>query len=371
MGSYKVPQDVEADDKLLGPFGFRQLIYLGIVALAGAGAFGLYQLFPLLVIIPLPIIVFFGALALPLRKEQPMEVYLAAVLSFYTKPRKRVWQTDGVEHLIVIIAPRVAEPIRTKNLSTDEAVRRHSYLSDVVDTGGWVIKNSISQNYSIHDDFMNEASSTEDMFEDNRVSNNINSMIALNDKRRKQQIITNMNTARDHTEFTNKTAEEIQTVAYSAQDYYDQAMRAAATFNPRSTDNSQFQTVPSTSQPESTDDQMLDDLAQAIKFNPYPDSIRQSVPRPLTEQIINQPPQPGQTVQPTILETPLPPPVQTPPPKPIEDTPNNDIIRLVSEGKDLSVETLARQANKIHKKKEAKNKAREGELDDGVFIPLR
>jgi hypothetical protein len=45
MGSYKVPQDVEADDKLLGPFGFRQLIYLGIVALAGAGAFGLYQMF--------------------------------------------------------------------------------------------------------------------------------------------------------------------------------------------------------------------------------------------------------------------------------------------------------------------------------------
>lgn len=38
MAQYKVPQDVEADDKLLGPFSFRQFIYLliagGMIALA-------------------------------------------------------------------------------------------------------------------------------------------------------------------------------------------------------------------------------------------------------------------------------------------------------------------------------------------------
>ena len=28
MAQYKVPQDVEADDKLLGPFSFRQFVYL-------------------------------------------------------------------------------------------------------------------------------------------------------------------------------------------------------------------------------------------------------------------------------------------------------------------------------------------------------
>ena len=92
MNDYKVPQDVEAEDKLLGPFSFRQFIYLIIVALAGLGAFALFQLFPPLVIIPVPIILFFGALALPIRKDQPMEIYLAAVLSFYLKPRKRLWQ---------------------------------------------------------------------------------------------------------------------------------------------------------------------------------------------------------------------------------------------------------------------------------------
>ena len=45
MAVYKVAQDVEADDKLLGPFTFRQFIYLIIVALAIALAWGLAQLF--------------------------------------------------------------------------------------------------------------------------------------------------------------------------------------------------------------------------------------------------------------------------------------------------------------------------------------
>ena len=90
MAEYKVAQDVEAEDKLLGPFSFRQFIYLIVVAIAGALAWGLAQIFVGLAIIPLPIILFFGALALPLRKDQPMEIYLAAIVSFYLKPRKRL-----------------------------------------------------------------------------------------------------------------------------------------------------------------------------------------------------------------------------------------------------------------------------------------
>ncbi len=33
MAVYKVPQDVEAEDKLLGPFSMRQFIYLIIAAM--------------------------------------------------------------------------------------------------------------------------------------------------------------------------------------------------------------------------------------------------------------------------------------------------------------------------------------------------
>ena len=45
MAQYKVPQDVEADDKLIGPFSFRQFVYLLIAGGLIALAVGLFQIF--------------------------------------------------------------------------------------------------------------------------------------------------------------------------------------------------------------------------------------------------------------------------------------------------------------------------------------
>lgn len=141
MAVYKVPQDVEADDKLIGPFSFRQFIYLIVVAISMAGAWGLSQLFIPLAIIPLPFIVFFAALALPLRKDQPMEAYLSAVVSFYfLKSRKRFWVPDGIASFVTIIPPKDAERVLTKELDETEATRRLEYLSNLVDTHGWAIR---------------------------------------------------------------------------------------------------------------------------------------------------------------------------------------------------------------------------------------
>ncbi|MBQ5389881.1 MAG: PrgI family protein, partial [Clostridia bacterium] len=78
MAQYKVPQDVEADDKLLGPFSFRQFVYLLIAGVLIALAVAFFQLFPLLAVIPILPAFFFLVLALPLKKDQPMETYLAA-----------------------------------------------------------------------------------------------------------------------------------------------------------------------------------------------------------------------------------------------------------------------------------------------------
>jgi len=64
MATYKVPQDVEADDKLLGPFSFRQFVYLMLVGGLIVAAVGLFQIFPLLAIIPLPVAFFFLIMAL-------------------------------------------------------------------------------------------------------------------------------------------------------------------------------------------------------------------------------------------------------------------------------------------------------------------
>ena len=102
MSIYKVPQDVEAEDKLLGPFSFRQFIFLMITVASMAAMYVLGMILLPLALLPLPFVLFFGALALPLRKDQPMEVYLAAVISFILKPKKRLWQPDGIEYLVEI-----------------------------------------------------------------------------------------------------------------------------------------------------------------------------------------------------------------------------------------------------------------------------
>ena len=141
MATYKVPQDVEADDKLLGPFSFRQFVYLIIVAASIGIAWILAQIFIGLIIIPMPFIIFFGALALPLKKDQPMETYLAAIFSFYfIKPRKRIWVPDGIESLVEITAPRQVEPERVKDINQHEAAARLSYLTDIIDSRGWSVR---------------------------------------------------------------------------------------------------------------------------------------------------------------------------------------------------------------------------------------
>jgi hypothetical protein len=198
MATYKVPQDVEADDKLIGPFSFRQFIYLIIVALAGAGAWGLSQVFIGLAIIPLPIILLFGALALPLRKDQPMEVYLAALISFYLKPRNRIWDADGIDSLIEITAPKVVEEHRVKDITQADAEQRFGYLANIVDSQGWAIRGVSGGvgSTTINNDVFLEAQSAQDVLDQsNSVAQGFDAMIDRETERRRQEAIDHMRQA--------------------------------------------------------------------------------------------------------------------------------------------------------------------------------
>ncbi|MBR2708854.1 PrgI family protein [Candidatus Saccharibacteria bacterium] len=165
MAQYKVPQDVEADDKLLGPFSFRQFVYLLICGGLVAIAVGLFQIFPLLVIVPLPPLLLFGALALPIKKDQPMETYLAALVSYYLKPRTRKWEPGHTSSNINIMAPKIENDDRRRQISGEEATHRLSFLADIVDTEGYAIK-GVAAN-SMQEDLRAEAETVKDMFETN------------------------------------------------------------------------------------------------------------------------------------------------------------------------------------------------------------
>lgn len=340
MAVYKVAQDVEADDKLLGPFSFRQFVYLIIVAISIALAWGLAQLFVGLAIIPLPLIIFFGALALPLRKDQPMEIYLAALVSFYLKPHKRLWVPDGIESLIEITAPKVVEVQRAKDISQTEAEKRLSYLANIADTGGWAIRhaaNPFSESPLVSDVY-NDAQQTEDMLDtQGNVSRSLDMMINQADERRRQEMVTRMQQA------SVAPAPPQVTVPPLADPYANLTQPSPA---PLIDPSLQSQSIP------------------APQFNPYPTEIHQSVIQPLTQvgqytsPPISQPTPVPQSPQPQIQQ-----PTQTtidnPPPSTSEKALSPDIINLANNS-DLSIETIQREANRIQEKED------EGE----VFISL-
>ena len=140
MATHKVPQDVEAEDKLLGPLSLKQFIFtilgLGFGYLAFVFATKIHIL---LALIWLPPMIVFFVLGLYQRKDQPVEVYLASALRFYLKPHKRKWSQDGYEERVIITAPPKIEHNYTKNFTSEEATSRLSSLSRMMDSRGGLL----------------------------------------------------------------------------------------------------------------------------------------------------------------------------------------------------------------------------------------
>lgn len=142
MATYKVIQDIEAEDKLLGPLTLRQFIYAGIVVITGFICFQLTVHGATFLTIPfLPIMGFFGMLAAPFGHDQPNEVWLLAKIRFALKPRKRIWDQSGLKELVTITVPKKVEHALTDGLTQSEVKSRLQALANTIDSRGWAVKN--------------------------------------------------------------------------------------------------------------------------------------------------------------------------------------------------------------------------------------
>ena len=324
MSVYKVPQDVEADDKLLGPFTFRQMIYLGVVALSIGAAYGLGQLLFPLFIIPLPIVVLFGALALPLRKDQPMETYLAAIVSFYLKPHRRLWDPDGIDSLIEIIAPKSTEVQLTKDLSQIEAKQRFGYLARIVDSQGWAIRGTGMQtpnNSMISDEYYSAQQVEDVMDENNSTVRSLEQKLDTSDARRHQDALNIISSSLKQAQQTDPAATQ-------------QTPTMPSYLNP----------TPLTSANDTTNADPIISNSD-IDFDPYPEDMQQTVITPISEK-----PKIAQVILPAVKKT-------STSEKPL----SAGIINLAN-NTSLSIETIAREANRINKKQD---------LNEEVFVSLR
>ena len=141
MATHKVPQDVEAEDKLIGFLSLKQFIFVILGLVSGWIGFTFAtKIHPLSVLIWIPPTAVFLILGLYQRKDQPVEIYLASALRFHLKPRTRKWDQEGYEERILITAPPKYEKHYTKDFSSEEATSRLSTLSHLMDSRGWATK---------------------------------------------------------------------------------------------------------------------------------------------------------------------------------------------------------------------------------------
>ncbi len=291
MAAYTVPQDVEAEDKLVGPFGFRQFIYLGIAAGLGFVAYVLLQISLFLIIIPLPGVLFFIVLALPLRKEQPMETYLLALARFYLKPKMRLWNPDGTISYVEIVAPKLVQQNLAKEYGAEAASERLDYLARVMDSRGWALKGTAAPGASLVTDVVAEAQSAVDVFDEGAsLSQSLAGMIAKKDEERRQTVVAQM----------------------------------------------QHAAKPSGDGP-------------VPQFNPYPASMHQRVIQPMDASHAAQAAPAAQSVPPPAAKATAPaaviPPTPTAPP-PVPKAVSPDIIRLASND-DLTISAIAHEAHRL------------------------
>lgn len=332
MSVYKVPQDVEAEDKLLGPFSFRQFVFLIIAVVSLGVAYILAQALLPLGLIPVPIALFFGALALPLRKDQPMEVYLAAVISFMLKPKKRLWQPDGIEYLVEVTAPKTEETTRRNSYDQEEVQRRLSYLANLVDSRGWSIRGINNPNSSMQADLYNEAQAAFDPLDEaGATAQNITNLINQSDARRRQAMIQTMSSAQQ------TATDDLQGVSSTD----DQSSQSPGS------NSSASNTQPDLNNKAPVDQQS--DIEQSIASNmsatPYP-TMRQSTLIPLDEIPVQ-----------LAAESSAP----TAPPQTSLDSVSPAIMDLARNHSDFSVQTIQRVANEIEQR-EKKAKETEGEV---------
>jgi hypothetical protein len=149
VSTYKLIQDIEAEDKILGPLTLRQFIfaliaiflfYICFIVIAKHVIF-LLALF-------LPPALFFGFFALPFGRDQPTEVWFLAKLRFWFKPRQRVWNQSGIKELVTITVPKKVERVLTNGLSQTEVKSRLGVLAQTLDSRGWAVKHVESGIYT-------------------------------------------------------------------------------------------------------------------------------------------------------------------------------------------------------------------------------
>lgn len=383
MAVYKVIQDIEAEDKLLGPLTLRQFVYAGItvfflylcyLAISKSAAF--------MLVVFLPPALLTGFFAFPWGREQPTEVWALARVRFLFKPRKRIWNQSGIKELVTITAPKKVEQVYTDGLSQTEVKSRLKALAATIDSRGWAIKSAamspyvtpvvanvssserlIDPNILPRDVSVDDTTTYDDMLdtENNPKAQEFDAMLQQNAQAQRARLIESMQQPSASNPQTQPTAQTAPTGDYW---FLNQPQQTSI---PSSQTTFGTQTITTQTDPESsttsdpilqTEEQALIDQLrsrqedQSIQYSHLPKILPLSEQEKLAKQAAQQATvikKPEKTELPSVSTTDSP---------QVTAQPDTAILEL-AKNDDLNIATIARQAKKAH-----------GEEPDEVVISL-
>lgn len=331
MATYKLIQNIEAEDKILGPLTLRQFIFALVAAFFGYLCFICIakQVYFLLIIFAPPGLLM-GFFAFPFGGDQPTEIWALAKLRFYFKPRKRIWDQSGAKEMVTITVPKKIERSFTDGLSETEVQSRLKALASTIDSRGWAIKNVNIDNYSPNplatastDRLLDIASvpntvpetiiqASDDILDENNnpIAQQFDSMIAQSTQRYRQELVSRMN---------EPTSARLAGQATTSIPWF--FMGQSGKSSPQST-------------PQSTDDSMLAAQLHTTTSSGQASYGNLRTLRPMTTNTLTaQQPDPVSTNPPST-------------PSPTVTAPPHPAILALANNDDLNVSTIAREAKK-------------------------
>ena len=90
---FKVPQFIEVEDKVIGPFTLKQFLYM---AVGGGILFALWFAvsIPVFIIIAIPLIALVLTFVFYKVNGRSFSAFLVSLLDYFTKPRLYIWKKD-------------------------------------------------------------------------------------------------------------------------------------------------------------------------------------------------------------------------------------------------------------------------------------
>jgi hypothetical protein len=124
---FEVPQFIEIEDKIFGPFTWRQFVYL---AGGGGSAVVLYLSLPLIlfVVVGIPIVALAGFLAFHQVNSRPFSVFLESFFTYMTSNKLYLWKRSVPQ---TITDERVVSGVASSGNSVNIPSPKTSHISSL------------------------------------------------------------------------------------------------------------------------------------------------------------------------------------------------------------------------------------------------